>query len=248
MKLFTLILIAVFYSLAGSAQHILVNGDVTTKKDLPIQGVIVMAFDNGRMIKNYITDEKGEYRFYVEEMAFDLLYYKPGMRAHTCSVNNHMEKDNQGFNISIQLDDSTARTATNLASWLKQHHVTATYLDSVYTEELKKANTPKPVHKSKKQLQKEAVAEQKRFSNYKESTVKDSTDSQVTTLTIGPDTYECITAEKGTKRYLKNDKPISEATYRFETSRRYDGVLKGTRSVKKLDKYKPMEHVKGEHG
>jgi hypothetical protein len=44
--------------------------------------------------------------------------------------------------------------------------------------------------------------------------------------------------------YYKNQKPITEATYLFETTRRYEGVLKNKRDVKRFEKYKPMEHVK----
>ena len=92
-----------------------------------------------------------------------------------------------------------------------------------------------------------AVAEQKRFANYKEATSKRSVDnkeSDVTTITIGPDIYEMVTSDNGSKRYYKNQKPITDVTYRFETTRRYEGVLKDSKNVKKFDKYKPMDHLK----
>lgn len=230
------------------AQNIRVNGEVSTVKDLPIQGVVVMAFEDGKVVKSYVTDENGEYSFYVDKLVFDVLFYKPGMYTHTCKVMNKMEKEIQGINLNVQLDDSTAETAVDLSQWLKRHKVTASYVDSVYSEELRKLPPPKHKHQSKKQIEKEALAEQKRFSNYSEKTVSDSTNHKgqtTTTTVIGPDTYECITSDKGAKRYLKNDKPVTESTYRFETTRRYDGVLKSSKSVKKLDKYKPMQHVKG---
>jgi hypothetical protein len=227
------------------AQRIRVNGEVTTKLELPIEGVLVMAFVDGDMIKSYVTDDKGEYSFFVDKSVFDVLFYKPGMYSHTCKINNRMEKEIQGINLNVYLDDSTAETAVNLPLWLKKHHLTATYMDSIYTEEIKKIPAPKAKHKSRKQLEKDALAEQKRFSNYKENTVKDSVDNNVTTVVIGPDTYERITSQKGSKQYFKNQKPITEATYRFETTRRYDGVLKNSKNVKDFDKYKPMQHVKG---
>ena len=149
--------------------------------------------------------------------------------------------------IDIQLDDSTFQTAVNLGLWLKQHNLTTTYMDSMYSEEINKIPPPSEKHKSKKQIQKEALAEQKRFSNYKETESKKSINNQesnITTVVIGPDTYQLITSDIEGKRYYKNKKPITEVTYRFETTRRYDGVLKSSKHVKKIDKYNAMEHVK----
>jgi hypothetical protein len=236
----------IVFAARTDAQNIRVNGEVKTLKDLPVSSVVVMAFDGGRMIKSYVTDDRGEYSFYVEKLNFDVLFYKPGMRSHTCRVVNKMEKETQGVNLNIQLDDSTAETAVDLSLWLNKRKLTASYIDSVYAEDIRKMPPPKQKHQSKKQIEKAAMAEQKRFANYKESTVRDSVDhkSQVTTTVIGADTYECITSERGAKRYEKNTKPITEATYKFETTRRYDGVLKSSKNVRKLDKYKPMQHVK----
>ena len=231
------------------AQRIRVNGDVKTRKEVPIQGVLVMAFDKGEMLKNYVSNEKGEYRFDVDRMVFDILYYKPGMKVHAYSVNNRLDRETQGVYVYIAMDDSLDETAVDLTVWLKRHHLTAAYMDSVYTEEIRKDSTKaSSQHKSRKQLMKDALAEQKRFSNYKKTTEKQSIDNQesdVTTITIGPDTYELITSDKGGKKYFKNQKPITEVTYRFETTRRYDGVLKSSKNVKKFDKYEPQKHVKG---
>ena len=208
-----------------------------------------MAFDKGEMLKNYVSNEKGEYRFDVDRMVFDILYYKPGMKVHAYSVNNRLDRETQGVYVYIAMDDSLDETAVDLTVWLKRHHLTAAYMDSVYTEEIRKDSTKaSSQHKSHKQLMKDALAEQKRFSNYKKTTEKQSIDNQesdVTTITIGPDTYELITSDKGGKKYFKNQKPITEVTYRFETTRRYDGVLKSSKNVKKFDKYEPQKHVKG---
>ena len=120
-------------------------------------------------------------------------------------------------------------------------------MDSMYSEEMNKIAPPSETRKSKRQIQKEALAEQKRFSNYKETESKKSVNNQendITTVIIGPDTYQLITSDTEGKRYYKNKKPITEVTYRFETTRRYDGVLKSSKQVKKIDKYNAMEHVK----
>ena len=248
MKFFVLFLTLVISSQSIDAQRIRVNGDVRTHNEVPIQGVLVMAFEHSTMLKSYVSDDKGEYIFNVDRMRFEILFYKPGLHAHTYSVNNRLDKETQGMNVFIQMDDSLAETAVDLKVWLQQHHLTQTYMDSVYTEEIRKLSLVPEKKKSKKQLLKAAEAEQKRFSNFKQTTAKESInnqESEVTTVTIGPDTYELITSDKGSKKYFKNDKPITEYTYKFETTRRYDGVLKNSKNVKKFDKYKPLEHVKG---
>jgi len=248
MKFFVLFFVLCISMQSIEAQRIRVNGDVQTHAEVPIQGVLVMAFENSSLLKSYVSDDKGEYSFNVDRMRFDILFYKPGLHAHTYSVNNRLDKETQGMNVFIQMDDSLAETAVDLNQWLKQHHLTAAYLDSVYSEEIRKLSLVPEKKKSKKQIVRAAEAEQKRFSNFKETTTKESIDNQesdVTTVTIGPDTYELITNLKGGKKYFKNSKPITEATYKFETTRRYDGVLKNSKNVKKFDKYKPLEHVKG---
>jgi len=248
MRFFVLFLSLFIFLLSADAQRIRVNGDVRTHADIPIQGVLVMAFENSTMLKSYVSDEKGQYSFNVDRVRFDILFFKPGMHAHTYSLNNQLNKETQGMYVFIQMDDSLAETAVDMNKWLKQHHLTASYMDSVYTEEMRKQSLIPEKKKTKKQIDREAKAEQRRFSNYKETTSKQSIDNQesdVTTVTIGPDTYELITNDKGGKKYFKNSKPITEATYKFETTRRYEGVLKNSKNVRKFDKYKPLEHVKG---
>jgi hypothetical protein len=246
MKYLVLFLVFTFSINVINAQRIRINGDIKTKTEIPIPGVLVMAFDHSTLLKSYVSDEKGEYSFNVD----NILYYKPGMHAHTYSLNNRLDKETQGMYVYIQMDDSLAETAIELSVWLKSHRLTQSYMDSIYTEEIRKLPPPskKKVHKSKKDIQKEALAEQQRFSNYKKTTEKKSVDNQereVTTILIGPDIYELISSPRGDKKYFKNQKPITETTYRFETTRRYDGVLKKSKNVKKFDKYHPQEHVRG---
>lgn len=249
MKFFVWLLMAALFVTAANAQHIRVNGDVKTRAEVPIQGVLVMAFDNSSPLKSYVSNDKGEYGFFVDRVVFDIVYYKPGLQTHAYSVRNRLDKETQGVYVYIQMDDSLAETATNLSVWLKKHHISTAFMDSVFTQEVAKdsaARANRPM--SHKQLLKEAIAEQKRFSNYKKTTDKESVNNEedeVTRVTIGTDKYELIKNNKGDKRYFKNDKPITEVTYRFETTRRYDGVLKNSKSVKKFDKYKPSQHVKG---
>jgi hypothetical protein len=249
MKTFALLLCLSLFLNMIHAQRIKVNGDVTTIRNLPVQGVLVMAFDSNNLLMKYVTDEKGEYSFYVDTVVvFDLLFYKPGHPAYTSSVHNLLIRETQAVYIGIQIDDSGSVGATDLGVWLPRHHLSALNMDSLYARSTGRyAAYKRKLKKDRKQLVHNALAEQKRFSNYKEARSKRSIDNQesdVTTVTIGPDTYEMITSGKEAKQYYKNQKPITEVTYRFETTRRYDGVLKDSKNVRKFDKYKPMEHVK----
>jgi len=247
MKFIGLFLVCLIAFNNTEAQRIRVNGEVSTHAELPAEGVLVMAFDNNNLLMSYLTDAKGQYSFNVDAMVFDVLFFKPGFCSHTYRLNNRMNSQTQAVDIDIQLDDSTSQTAVNLSLWIKQHKLTPTYMDSLYTVEMSRVPPPSLKHKSKKQIEKEATAEQKRFSNYKETESKKSINNQesdITTVVIGPDTYELITSDVDGKRYYKNKKPITEVTYRFETTRRYDGVLKSSKHVKKADKYNAMEHVK----
>ena len=247
MKFIGLFLVCFIAINNSHAQRIRVNGEVSTRAELPVEGVLVLAFDNNNLLMSYMTDTKGRYSFNVDVMVFDILFYKPGFHSHAYRLNNKLSWETQSVGIDIKLEDSTSQTSVNLAVWLKQHHLTASYMDSMYSEEMNKIAPPSETRKSKRQIQKEALAEQKRFSNYKETESKKSVNNQendITTVIIGPDTYQLITSDTEGKRYYKNKKPITEVTYRFETTRRYDGVLKSSKQVKKIDKYNAMEHVK----
>jgi hypothetical protein len=234
---------------ALQAQRIKVNGDVTTLHNIPVQGVLVMALDSNLLLSKFVTDQKGQYSFYVDTVViFDLLFYKPGHPAYTSKVKNLLIRETQAVYISIPMDDSAEVGSTDLREWLPRHHLSALNMDSLYAKATGRyAAYKRKLKKDKKELVHNALAEQKRFSNYKEArSIRsiDNKESDVFTVTIGPDIYEMITSDKGAKQYYKNQKPITEVTYRFETTRRYDGVLQDSKNVKKFDKYKPMEHVK----
>lgn len=231
------------------AQRIKVNGDVATLAKLPVKEVLVMALDSNIVLKKYVTDHKGQYSFYVDTVVvFDLLFYKPGLPAYGSKVSNLLQKETQAVYISIQMDDSSYAGAVDLNVWLPRHHLASLNMDSLYARATGRYRAyKKKLEESHKQLVRNAEAEQNRFSNYKETKSKRSVDGQesdVTTVTLGLDTYEQVTNNKGGTRYYKNQKPITEVTYRFETTRRYDGVLKDSKNVKKFDKYQPLEHVK----
>ena len=249
MKTIVFIIALVFCIGSVEAQRIRVNGDVTTPHKLPVQGVLVMAFDSNLVLEKFITDNKGRYSFYVDTIVvFDLLFYKPGHPSYASRVHNLLQRETQAIYLSVLMDDSASAGAVDLNIWLPRHHLAALNMDSLYAKTTGRyAAYKRHIKKEHKKQMNNAVAEQKRFANYTEATSKRSVDnkeSDVTTITIGPDINEMVTSDNGSKRYYKNQKPITDVTYRFETTRRYEGVLKDSKNVKTFDKYKPMDHLK----
>lgn len=73
-----------------------------------------------------------------------------------------------------------------------------------------------------------ALEEEERFKNYSsiESIRKiDGEENRVTTIKIDTDIYEYLITPKGITKYYKNSKPISAATFKFETTRKYKNIL-----------------------
>jgi hypothetical protein len=227
-------------------QYVVISGSVAEHKK-PAQGVLVMIFSKKQPVKAVISDEKGQYRIRTDVNSIDLVFYKKGKTVLGQSYRNKLMVVDQFFNYDVEMEDTAVEAAQNAMRYLKSIHVDSTYLDSIFTSENEKQKAEikvKPL--SHKEMAKAAKEEQKRFANYKSSTTKKTDGAhtdQVTVTKIGPDTYEKTVNEKNEKKYAKNDKPISETTYYFETTRRY-GVNKKTKKVEHFDKYDPMDHVK----
>jgi hypothetical protein len=58
---------------------------------------------------------------------------------------------------------------------------------------------------------------------------------------IGSDIYERIVDLRKHVRFMKNEKPVTEVTYNFETKRRNDAVVKKEKKVKNHSRYKPLQ-------
>jgi hypothetical protein len=124
--------------------------------------------------------------------------------------------------------------------------VAKAYINAIYEYDRRAPRRDTVAAATRRALIRKAMEERSRFSSYKKTTsrISDKDSAERTTIAIGPDIYDMLTDAKGAKMYYKNQKPITEATYLFETTRRYEGVLKNKRDVKRFEKYKPMEHVK----
>jgi hypothetical protein len=230
-----------------NAQYVIVSGSVVQHRK-PVEGVLILSFDKMQPLKAVITDAKGEYRFRTDAESIDVFFYKKGKAIQTASVRNKLREENQGIPLNAEMDDSSGSSDKYTYKLLRKMGIDTNYLDSVYAiEDFKLKNETRYVKQSRKEMLKAAQEEQKRFANYKTVTsdkLEGGQKDKVTTTTIGPDTYILIANENNEKKYTKNDKPISEYTYTFETTRRYTGVYKGSKNVNKFDKYKPIEHTK----
>ena len=83
-----------------------------------------------------------------------------------------------------------------------------------------------------------ALKERARFENEKKSILAE--ENTIYRTTIGIDIYDKVVDPIGSIAYFKNEKPITEITYDFETKRRYDGVLKRIKNTKNIKRYIPL--------
>lgn len=212
-------------------------------------GLMVLVFEGDRFSRRIVTDQDGTYRFYTDGHDYTVLYYKPGMKPRSVHIINSVMDETVKFPVDIEVEpvqmsaDSFAASAAAVGS--SRPELSRMYITAVYEYEKRASKKDTFSRHTRQALIRQAIAERERFAHYKKITSpagKDST--QRTVITIGPDTYEEVTDAKGGKRYFKNEKPVTEVTYRFETTRRYEGVLKNKRDVRRFEKYDAMQHVR----
>jgi hypothetical protein len=250
MKKYLLVLLCYLTVQLSTAQQIRVYGRLTDRGK-PLKGVLITIFEDNTFYKKFITDRKGEFRFSVANKSYLILFYKPGYEPDALLIKNHMEHDVHLYPIDQELIPSNGNADTTLArsKLLEQirPNVAQTYLTYVYKYERSRRSSDSSSVKTRRSLVRQALAERERFKNYKREVNKrqrNNEDENVTLTQIGPDTYLLVTNTKGEKQYFKNDKPITEVTYNFETNRRYEGVLKNKRDVRRFEKYDPQKNRK----
>lgn len=232
-----------------SAQQIKIYGR-TERDGKPEAGVMIMVFEKNTFYKKFVTDRKGEFRFSVGSEDYTILFYKPGMMPSAYHVINKMETDMLKIPVNMELTPTTLSPDTILAEsklFSAIHpEVAKAYINAIYEYDRRAPRRDTVAAATRRALIRKAVEERNRFSSYKKTTtrISDRDSAERTTIVIGPDIYDMLTDAKGAKKYYKNQKPVTETTYLFETTRRYEGVLKNRRDVKRFEKYKPMEHVK----
>ncbi len=243
-----LLLIATICTLSASAQRVQVYGKATQAgKGAP--GVMILVFEGDKFIRKLVTDKTGTYRFYTSSPDYTILYYKPGMRPRSYHIINQVLDETVKFPVDLEVDDANvpADSIAAEAAWIggRRPDLSKMYITAVYEYEKHSSRRDTLSSNTRRALIRQAIAERQRFANYKKASQPVSQDStQRTTIIIGPDRYEELTDARGAKRYYKNDKPITEITYRFETTRRYEGVLKNKRDVRRFERYDALKHVK----
>ena len=231
------------------AQQIRVYGQAVSGGK-PLTGVMIMVFERHTFYKKFITDKKGDFRFIIGNKDYYILFYKPGMKPEAYHVINNMETDLLRIPIYKEMIPSGQSADSDLvhSPLLSEADpdVARTYIAAVYEYERSRRNDTSAA-RTRSTLMRKAIEERDRFATYRKTTERTDTNDSTgkVTITIGPDRYDMLTDAKGAKRYYKNQKPITEATYTFEATRRYEGVLKNKRDVRRFEKYRPMEHVKG---
>ena len=233
------------------AQEVKIYGS-TGAKGKPMPGVLIVIFEGDSFCKKMLTDKNGKYKFRADGITYNIFFYKPGYKPQQARVINQLNAHTQSIPIDMDMESSDEPPDSLLAHAGILDRMDAgmagSYIAYIYEYERKHpGRSDDTSHSTKNVLLKRALDEQKRFANYKQkATERDDNDgrSKVIFTTIGPDHYEMVISAKGDKRYYKNEKPVTQATYLFETKRRYDSILKNKRDVKRFEKYDPMKKVK----
>ena len=248
MRLLPPLIVCFFLAVTAAAQRVQVYGKAT-QGGRGAPGVMILVFEGDKFIKKLVTDKTGTYRFYTHGADYTILYYKPGTRPKSYHIINQVMDEMVKFPVDLELDGEGVRADSLVAEAAAvaggNPHFARMYLTAVYEYEKHTPRKDTLSRNTRRALIRQAVAERERFINYKKATRSSASDStQRTIITIGPDTYVEVTDAKGAKRYYKNEKPVTEITYRFETTRRYEGVLKNKRDVRRFEKYDAMKHVR----
>ena len=250
MRKYLLFLLFISFYCTTYSQQIRVYGRMTDKGK-PLPAVLITVYEDGVFYKKLLTGRKGHFHFSVEDKNYLILFYKPGYEPDAFILRNKMEHDVQMYPVNQEMirskesNDSTLAKST-LLTQLKSE-VVKSYLTYVYKYERGRNDADSSSGKTRHLLVQRAIDERERFKNYKRDVTKrtvNNEEKQATTTIIGNDTYLMLVSAKGDKQYFKNDKPVTEVTYLFETSRRYEGVLNNTKDVKRFEKYNPQHHVK----
>lgn len=235
---------------AASAQQVRLYGRAV-RGGKPEPGVMIMVFEGNKFYKKLVTDKKGEFRFSVGDKEYTILFYKPGMLPQAYKIVNKMDEDVLKIPIEMEMertDESTDSLLANSKILSRTNpEVARAYITAIYEYDRRRASRHDTVSiATRRALVRKAVAERNRFATYRKTTARSNTkdSTEKTTIIIGPDTYDMLVDATGAKKYYKNQKPVTETTYLFETTRRYEGVLKNKSDVRRFEKYHPMEHVK----
>ncbi len=225
------ILFVGFYRLC--AQDVKAYGIVTYRQN-PATKVQITLFENDLLLKKTYSDRKGKFHFRLsEKKTYVLFFYKPSFNISAYKIINRLDQDLQNVFIEVQLTKSKEAQ------------------DSIFIKSPLIANMNPLMRERYKQEVDEYLREKKPKQNTRGEPKLDSIvefDRQeagetvhVFQTQIGNDMYERIVDAHQQTRFMKNEKPITEATYNFETKRRGDTVMNKDKKVKNHSRYKPLQ-------
>lgn len=233
----TLLLYFGMMGLYAKALSVSAYGDIKNGNN-KLDRVMITVFENDTLYKKTYTNHKGKFRFKVNDRkSYIALFYKPGYDFYAYKIVNKLNADIQNINLNLTLPNSeqpldSLLHNSPLIRKLPQYLV-KTYIENIYQYR------GGSMRKQRKQtLIANALKERTRFENEKKSIL--TKEDTIYRTTIGIDIYDKVVDQKGMIAYFKNEKPITEITYNFETKRRYDGVLKRFKHAKKRKHYTPL--------
>jgi hypothetical protein len=230
---FVLIYLMLLLALGSHAQRVRVYGNAACK-EAPLGDVLIIVFQSDTFYKRLISNHKGHFGFNIGADAYTILFYKPGYAPDAYGVVNKLENELQKIPLSVNLVATripmdSLLLSSSLMTALKPS-VAKKYLQYIYDYEKSRRKLKGEVSAkiTRKRLIEYALAERERFKNYSQDSTINSTLSskgKVVNITVGLDHYQIIVDEVGEKKYTKNDKAITEITFNFETTRRFDALL-----------------------
>jgi len=214
------------------SQQVKIYGEIINNKK-KVKGVLVSIFEEDVPYKTTYTNNKGKFFEVISNRKdYTILFYKTGYAIQGYRISNRLETNTQKIPIDINLEATIGSFDSILiqSELLKKlpAQVSTAFLKGIYEQSLRVVSKENK-KEEQKILTENATKEEGRFKNFKQTIAEkfiNGEDNTVTVTQIGDDYYELLINKKRQKRYTKNDKPITDITYYFETSRKYEGVLK----------------------
>lgn len=230
-----LLLFLLLSFLKSNGQVVRVYGDIE-QNNKKLNRVLVTIFENDIFYKKTYSNNKGKFKFRVTDTnSYIAFFYKPGYDFYAYKIINKLQSDMQNIYLTITLPKAKMSLDSLLdkSLLLKQMNpkMINDYAENIYNYKGEDDKKERQVFLTEKAIREE---EDRTIERIK------TNEKEVLTTTIGQDIYEKVWSKKGIS-YFKNSKPITEITYNFETGRRFEGVLKRSKYVKKLKRYTPLK-------
>jgi hypothetical protein len=230
-----LLLFFALYCLKSIGQTVRVYGDIE-QNNKKLNRVLVTIFENDVFYKKTYSNNKGKFKFRVTDTnSYIALFYKPGYDFYAYKIINKLQSDMQNIYLNIALPKAQIPLDSLLEKSLllkkMNPKMISEYAENIYDYKGTDDKKERQVSLAEKAIKEDEERKIER---------KRTNDKETLITTIGQDLYEKVWSNKSIS-FFKNSKPITEITYNFETGRRFEGVLKKSKYVKKLKRYTPLK-------